>query len=158
MLPLLEAEAENRRRRAIAASRRGETRADLPTSQPRARDRAAASTKASGRAVGQYKRITEKAPDLADKIKAGAMPIDRADRIIRDREAEQRRVEKARAQAAAAGVVAAVDIRHGDFRDVLADLTGIDAIITDPPMPRSTFRCSVTWRSGPTRYSHPTVS
>lgn len=28
-----------------------------------------------------------------------------------------------------------VDLRHGDFRDVLAELSGVDAIITDPPYP-----------------------
>jgi len=28
-----------------------------------------------------------------------------------------------------------IDLRHGDFRDVLAELSGVDAIITDPPYP-----------------------
>ena len=28
-----------------------------------------------------------------------------------------------------------MDIRHGDFREVLADLQNVDAIITDPPYP-----------------------
>ncbi|MGH3847535.1 MAG: DNA methyltransferase, partial [Pseudonocardiaceae bacterium] len=63
------------------------------------------------------------------------MALDRAERIVRDRQAEQRRVAQARAQAAAEPTPTTVDIRHGDFRDVLADLTGIDAIITDPPYP-----------------------
>jgi hypothetical protein len=136
MLPLLELEAEQRRRRAISAARCGETVADLPPSQPKSRDLAAASTKASGRVVGQYKRIVDQAPDLAAKVKSGAMPIDRADRIIRDREAEDKRIAKARAEAAASGLELTVDIRHGDFRDVLVDLRDVDAIITDPPYPR----------------------
>jgi 16S rRNA G966 N2-methylase RsmD len=117
------------------------TEADLPqlvvepVRAPQSRDRAASATKASGRAVGQAKRITDKAPDLAEKVKTGEIAIDRADRIIRDREAEQRRVEQAKAEAAKMGDVATVDIRLGDFRDVLADLTNVDAIITDPPYP-----------------------
>ena len=44
----------------------------------------------SGRAVSQYKRVAATAPDLAEKVKSGAMPLDRAERIIRDREAEAR--------------------------------------------------------------------
>jgi len=61
------------------------------------------------------------------------MPIDRADRIVRDREAEDKRIAKAQAEAAASGLELTVDIRHGDFRDVLADLYEVDAVITDPP-------------------------
>lgn len=105
------------------------------TAQPKSRDKAAAATNASGRAVGQAKRVVDKAPDLAEKVRNGEIAIDRAERIIRDREAEQRRVEEARAEAESAHVVASVDIRHGDFRDVLTDLTDVDAIITDPPYP-----------------------
>ncbi len=60
---------------------------------PLARERAAAVGKTSGRVVAQAKRISQKAPDLAEKVTSGAMPIDRADRIIRDREAEARRVQ-----------------------------------------------------------------
>lgn len=102
---------------------------------PRARDKAANTTGASGRAVAQYKRVEQQAPDLAEKVKAGALALNRAERIIRDREAEQRRIRQARAEAASAPAPTTVDIRHGDFQDVLADLTGVDAIITDPPYP-----------------------
>ena len=102
---------------------------------PRSADKAASITKASGRAVGQAKRVSEKAPDLAAKVKSGEIAIDRAERIIRDREAEQKRIEQAKAEAAATGLETTIDIRHGDFREVLHDLTGIDAIITDPPYP-----------------------
>lgn len=98
------------------------------------RERAAATAGTSGRSVARYKRIAEKAPDLAEKVKAG-LALDRAERIIRDRQAEQRRVEQARQEAAAAQVTTTVDVRHGDFRQVLADVTDVDAIITDPPYP-----------------------
>jgi 16S rRNA G966 N2-methylase RsmD len=62
-------------------------------------------------------------------------PLARLERIARDREAAQRRVQEARESAARSPVSATVDIRHGDFRDVLADLADVDAIITDPPYP-----------------------
>jgi hypothetical protein len=155
------AAAEENRRRAEAARRAAEQEAvededDQPggadlhhpvpvqseaepptqTRAPRSTDRAATATGASGRAVAQFKRLAEQAPDLAAKVRSGELALDRAERIVRDREAEQRRVTEAQAQAAAQPVVATVDVRHGDFREVLADLRDVDAIITDPPYPR----------------------
>lgn len=103
---------------------------------PQSRDRAAKVTGASGRVVGRAKRVAQKAPDLAEQVIAGTLAIDRADRIIRDREAEARRVEQAKAQRAHQEAGTRVEVRHGDFREVLADLTNVDAIITDPPYPR----------------------
>lgn len=107
-----------------------------PKRAPLARDKAAAAAGASGRGVAQYARLRREAPDLADKVDAG-MALDRAERILRDRHAEQRRIEQAKSEAAriAQGETLTLDIRHGDFREVLADLTGVDAIITDPPYP-----------------------
>jgi ParB-like chromosome segregation protein Spo0J len=101
----------------------------------RATDRAASKAGTSGRATARYKRVAEQAPDLAEKVKAGGIALDRAERIIRDREAEQRRIAQAKKEAEMSAVQTTVDIRRGDFRDVLADLEGVDAIITDPPYP-----------------------
>lgn len=129
---------------AEAAKRKGgrprkdaEPRADLPavSDAPRARDMAAAAAGTSGRSVAQAERVEREAPDLAAKVKTGEMALDRAERVIRDREAQQRKVEQAKAEAASAPEVARVDIRQGDFREVLADLEDVDAIITDPPYP-----------------------
>jgi 16S rRNA G966 N2-methylase RsmD len=132
------------RRRQVEAGRQfgaghpKELVADLPQASPherKSRERAAKTVGVSGRVVQQTKRVGEKAPDLAEKVKAGTMAIDRADRIVRDREAEQRRVEVARQTALVADVETLVDIRLGDFREVLTDLHDVDAIITDPPYP-----------------------
>jgi ParB-like chromosome segregation protein Spo0J len=138
-LPLFEAEAK---RRSLANLRQNAPDcADLHSrdgDKPKAKrsaDRAAKSTGTSGRAVGQYKRIAEQAPELAERVKAGTMALDRAERVIRDREAEQKRIEHAQREAVAQPQVARIDIRHGDFREVLADLANVDAIITDPPYP-----------------------
>lgn len=111
--------------------------ADRPAAlpAPRARDLAAKTVGTSGRSMARAKRIDEQAPDLSVKVQREAMPLDRAERIIRDREAEQRRIAQAHAEAAAAPAAAGIDLRRGDFREVLADVTGVDAIITDPPYP-----------------------
>jgi DNA methylase len=66
----------------------------------------------------------------------GNQAYNRASRIVRDRRAEQRRIEQAKQEALTTGLETTVDIRHGDFREELADLENIDAIITDPPYPR----------------------
>jgi len=57
----------------------------------------------------------------------------RLNRIKREREAEQRRAEPLEP----VSIVREVEIRYGDFRDVLSDLepNSVDAIITDPPYP-----------------------
>jgi 16S rRNA G966 N2-methylase RsmD len=145
--PLYAEEAARRKREAGESYGRGHPKeegklvADLPQAkresrERKSRERAAKQTGASGRATAQFKRVQQQAPDLAAKVRAGDMALDRAERIIRDREAEQRRIEQARREAAAEPVPTRVDIRHGDFREVFADLSGIDAVITDPPYPR----------------------
>lgn len=143
-LDMKEREAAERKSRSASESNsarsgpRGPLRKeDQPKPRPqRARDAAAAKTKASGRNVQRAKKVQKEAPDLVDKIERGEMELSRAERIIRDREAEARRVEEAKQEAAALEVKPTVDIRHGDFREVLADLQNVDAIITDPPYPR----------------------
>lgn len=67
---------------------------------------------------------------------AVSKPQDRLLRIQRDREAEQRRVTAAKADRENTVDLPSVDIRCGDFREVLAGLSDVDAIITDPPYPR----------------------
>jgi hypothetical protein len=99
-----------------------------------ARDQAAAAFGVSGRLVGQAKRVSEY-PELAERVRVGDLKLKRAERILRDRESEAKRLEQARAEAMITEQPS-VDIRLGDFREVLADLEGIDAIITDPPYGR----------------------
>lgn len=65
---------------------------------------------------------------------AGVFDVKRTERIAREAESERRRSEPISSQT----VHGTVDIRHGDFRDVLADIPdgSVDAIITDPPYPQ----------------------
>jgi hypothetical protein len=138
VLPLREAEARERMS-AGGAKKGGHQRPPLPRDKvkpKRSRDVAGKDVGVGGRTVAQAKRVKEKAPDLLPKVEAGEMDLKRAERIIRDREAEARRVDEAKQEAAALEIKPTVDIRHGDFREVLADLQGVDAIITDPPYPR----------------------
>lgn len=109
---------------------------ESPASDRESRERAATATKSSGRSIARAKKLKRTAPDLAEKVAAGEVELGRAERIVRDREAEVRRVKQAREDAANLLERPRVDLRHGDFREVLADLTGIDAVITDPPYPR----------------------
>lgn len=119
--------------------RRTDLVADLPPSEDeetgKARDLAGATVGVPGRAVSRAETVTKQAPDLAAQVRAGTLALDRAERIIRDREAQQRKIAEALAEADAQPVSTDVDIRHGDFREVLADIEDVDAIITDPPYP-----------------------
>ena len=54
-------------------------------------------------------------PDQAEKVRNGEIAIDRADRIIRDRAAEQRRIAEAKAEAESAAVDA---IAHLNFFEI----------------------------------------
>lgn len=146
--PLYAAEAKRRQAAAVAESNRVRAVApnpfvaDLPQMEPttdptpaKSRDHAAKAVGASGRAVQQAKRIADKAPDLFEKVKSGQVALDRADRIVRDREAEQKRVDEARREASMLDITTTTDLRQGDFRHVLANVRNLDAIITDPPYP-----------------------
>lgn len=63
-----------------------ETVADLPPSDDRkSRERAAKATGTSGRAVQQAKAVQRDAPDLAERVRSGAMALDAADRQRRER-------------------------------------------------------------------------
>lgn len=83
LLPLYE--AETRRGRPVRTTQI--MRADRPALRepPRAREKAAKATGASGRSTAKAKRVKEQAPDLADQVKAGTLALDRAERTIRQR-------------------------------------------------------------------------
>jgi site-specific DNA-methyltransferase (adenine-specific) len=103
--------------------------------EPLARDKAAKVTGTSGRAVAQAKRVATAEPELAMKVKTGELALDRADRIVRDRERQAKRDAETQEREHLIRLGTNVDIRLGDFREVLSDVSEIDAIITDPPYP-----------------------
>jgi site-specific DNA-methyltransferase (adenine-specific) len=112
--------------------------ADLPHLS---RDKAAAALGVSGRGVGQAKRVTQQAPDLADQVRAGTLALDAAERQLKRR--------KVQASEQEARAITMVDVPAdaqgknwklfaGDFRDRLNELPdgSVDLICTDPPYPR----------------------
>ena len=70
----------------LVADLRQETERDRKSAE-----RAAKVVGASGRGVSQAKRLERAAPDLADRVRAGALPIDRAERELKEREREKQR-------------------------------------------------------------------
>jgi ParB-like chromosome segregation protein Spo0J len=56
---------------------------------PKARDQAAAVVGASGRSVQMAKAVTKAAPDLAEKVERGAIPLHRAYREVQERAMNQ---------------------------------------------------------------------
>jgi 16S rRNA G966 N2-methylase RsmD len=70
---------------------------------------------------------SEKQKQVAEKIKNGIKKVKEAVREIRKEE----EIKKAETVT----LPSAIDIRYGDFREVLKDIEQVDAIITDPPYP-----------------------
>lgn len=75
------------------------------------------------RGLEAAQQLPENAPAVLD--------VKRAERINREQAAAAKRAEPT-APSTSHGDI---EIRHGDFREVLAGLTNVDAIITDPPYP-----------------------
>lgn len=69
-----------------------------------------------------------------DTLPSKVMDVKRVERLAREQHAERRRAEAVELATLQPGNI---DIRHGDFLEVLADVPdgSIDAIITDPPYP-----------------------
>jgi ParB-like chromosome segregation protein Spo0J len=80
----------------------------------------------------QQERANTALRDLGDAAPAKTLDVKRAERIAREHAAEQRRQQPTEPVT----IHGEAEFRHGDFRQALADLTDVDAIITDPPYPR----------------------
>lgn len=76
----------------------------------------------------------QEALTIATPAAGRVLDVKRIERIARETAADLRRSEAIEPTT----VEGSVDIRHGDFRDALADIEPgtVDAIITDPPYPR----------------------
>src|SRR5690606_39120140 len=82
----------------------------------------------------EAERAQQALATLGDAVPAApVLDVKRVERVAREHQAAQRRAQPVEP----ATVVGEVDIRHGDFREVLADVPdgSVDAIITDPPYP-----------------------
>jgi hypothetical protein len=99
------------------------------TDKRKSRDDAGSVVGVSGRSVSAYGQLAAEAPDLANQVKAGTLPLHRAVRTVRDSKAARRRGSPLPTRPLA--TEPKVDIRVGDFQEVLADLRDIDCILTD---------------------------
>jgi 16S rRNA G966 N2-methylase RsmD len=111
-------------------------RREVPRRERESAERAAKSVGTSGRAVTKAKRIQQEAPDLAEKVAAGDLALDRADRIVRDRETAKKQVQHERSLQSEVAKGNKVTLHVGDFRQAMSGLRDVDAIITDPPYPK----------------------
>lgn len=91
--------------------------------------------------LGIDKKVSSLAQKIADlsedeikQVKEGvaiAKVINQTSKEKRIREEQEQRVN----------TVSSIEIRKGDFKEALADVYGIDAIITDPPYPAEYLQC-----------------
>lgn len=81
----------------------------------------------------EAERAQEALTSLGSDAPERPLDLKRAERMAREKAAEQRRLEPVAPVTTSGGI----DLRHGDFRDVLDDIEPgtVDAIITDPPYP-----------------------
>jgi len=105
-------------------------------------DKALASTAGvSHDTIWKTEKILESKPDdkTLDELRQGEESINSAWRKITAKiEKEKRKEEEENRRTS---VVSILDIRKGDFQEVLNDLENIDAIITDPPYPKQYIEC-----------------
>jgi len=140
-VPLLQVEAEKR----MLAGKLAHTNPAAPGQQGSRYERASVSvaaklTGSSGRSVARAKRISEAAPDLAEKVQAGQIPLKTAEQQLKRRETirdEQQAREIVMANVPADTSGPGWRMYLGDFRDRLAELpdNSVDLILTDPPYP-----------------------
>jgi ParB-like chromosome segregation protein Spo0J len=68
-------------------------------------------------------------PDIVEKVDAGEMSVKRAERVVREREAETRPPEPV------PDLPPAIDIRHCSVAELEVEPESVDLIFTDPPYP-----------------------
>lgn len=89
----------------------------------------------SERSLRSAKVIEQEAPELLTAIQEGRITVGKA---IKNLERDKRMETEKNARLEA---IADIEIRRGDFKEVLSDLYNIDAIITDPPYPHEFINC-----------------
>lgn len=102
----------------------------------RADDVLAKSLGVSASTVKQVSRVISEAPELLTDMESGKLSAKAAERMVKDRKRTQKREDEAKQRATIVQTGTRVDLRAGDFREVLTDLRDVDAIITDPPYPK----------------------
>ena len=111
------------------------TRSGQSDQNATAAERIAADHHVSEKTVRRAAAAIETLPEpVVAAVVRGETTLRQAKRAQRDRAAEERRERTARENPPADKP--SIDLNLGDFRTVLADVRGVDAIITDPPYGR----------------------
>lgn len=117
-------------------SRSGPRVDHLQVRGPRTDEVLAKSLGVSRSTVAQVARVIAEAPDLLPEMEAGKLSAKAAERIVKDKKRSERREAEAIQRQEIIATGTQVDLRLGDFREVLADVADVDAIVTDPPYPK----------------------
>jgi 16S rRNA G966 N2-methylase RsmD len=86
--------------------------------------------------IERIDRVRREAPELLPEMEKGVMSAREAERRVKERARAERREQEATQRQELIKTGTRVDLRLGDFRQVLSDITDVDAIITDPPYPK----------------------
>ena len=113
--------------------------APAPKAPHRASDDAAATVGVSGRSVETARKVQKAAPDLAAAVRTGSLPLARAAREVRRREADRKA-----AAAPAAPEMPDVDLRLDDAAVVARTVHGAALVHADPPWPYRNQRLANT--------------
>lgn len=97
-----------------------------------ARDKAAKKAGTNPHYVSDLKKIEKEAPEVYAKIEAGEIELPKAKRLLVKVEAEKKLLA---ARAIVRPAIETCDLRVCSMQQLLGELRGIDAIITDPPYP-----------------------
>lgn len=81
-------------------------------------------------------RVRREAPELLPEMEKGSLSAREAERRVKEMARADKREREATQRQELIQTGTRADLRVGDFREVLADLTDVDAIITDPPYPK----------------------
>jgi len=76
-------------------------------------------------------------PDLAAKVDSGEMAAKRARRVVRERRAEQKRLNNP----APVPIPEGIDLRHCSLTELALPENSVDLILTDPPYPAKYLPC-----------------
>jgi len=105
--------------------------APSPNEQNKVRTKLANTFNTNRTYITEAARLKTEKPELFEQIKSGEKTITEAKKAERMEKESNRRIVQ----------IADVDIRKGNFVDVLNDVYNIDAIITDPPYPKEFIEC-----------------
>jgi hypothetical protein len=129
--PFYAAEAKERQRLSPGRPKKGQARVPyLKKGEEQARDKAAKAARTNPHYVSDVKKIKKEAPELYAKMEVGKIELPKAKRLLVKVEAKKKLLA---ARAIVRPAIETCDLRVCSMQELLGELRGLDAIITDPP-------------------------